>query len=512
MSHTSPVSSGSASGTPASLWLGDTRDIPTDSFEPGSVYDDIIVGAGITGLATALMFARRGRRVIVLEARQIGAVTTGHSTAKITQLQGTQLSKVRAHSYPALVQAYADGNRDAFDWLMDYTESRGVPVERRDAYTYAATPGGIDRVDREHDIATSVGLPVRRLPEAPLPFRTFAATVLPDQAQLNPLDLLEALVAEVRSLGGRIVEGVRVTGVHTRRNPNGVDVRAETAVGSVGASHLILATGVPILDRGLYFAKVSAQRSYAQSFQIPASTLPDGMFLGVESPTRSIRTHGSLLLTGGNGHPVGRESSPRARAEDLTAWTLAHWPGAELTASWSAQDYSPVHHVPFVGWFPRGRGRIYLATGFDKWGMTNGVAAALSLTADILGENTPWQKSLHHRVTMPRAIATGIGENAAVAWWYTKGYASALRRRLPADAPAEGDGIVGREGLHPTAVSTVDGTTCSLSAVCPHLGALVTWNDAERSWDCPAHGSRFAADGTRLEGPAVRDLAPRKII
>jgi glycine/D-amino acid oxidase-like deaminating enzyme/nitrite reductase/ring-hydroxylating ferredoxin subunit len=512
MSGTGPISSGSESLTPESLWFIQTRDIPTDPIEPGAVYDEIIVGAGITGLVTALMFARQGRRVVVLESRRVGAGTTGHSTAKITQLQGTQLSKVRAHSYPALVQAYADGNRDAFDWLMDYTESRGVPVERRDAYTYAATPGGIDRVDREHELAASVGLPVRRIPEAPLPFRTFAATVLPDQAQMNPLDLLAALAAEVRSLGGRIVEGATVTGVHTRGNPTGVDVRAETNLGTVGASHLILATGVPILDRGLYFAKVSTQRSYAQSFQIPASTLPDGMFLGVESPTRSVRTHHSLLLTGGNGHPVGRESSPRARAEELTAWTQAHWPSAELTASWSAQDYSPVHHVPFVGWFPRGRGRIYLATGFDKWGMTNGVAAALTLTADILGENTAWQKSLHHRVTMPRAIATGIGENAAVAWWYTKGYVSAFRRSLPAADPAEGEGIVGRDGIRPTAVSTVNGATCSLSAVCPHLGALVTWNNAERSWDCPAHGSRFAADGTRLEGPAVRDLAQRKII
>ena len=508
----SSFSSGSASSARESVWLGESRDIPTDAFEPGAIYDEIIVGAGITGLVTALLFARQGRRVVVLEARRIGAVTTGHSTAKISQLQGTQLSKVRSHGYPALVRAYADGNREAFDWLIDYAHSRHVPLERRDAYTYAATPGGIDRVEREYFLARSVGLSVRRLPGAPLPFRTFAATVLPDQAQVNPLDLLEALAAEVRALGGRIVERSTVTGVHTRGNIAGVAVRAETTLGRVGASHVILATGVPILDRGLYFAKVAAQRSYAQSFEVSASSLPDGMFLGVEQPTRSIRTYGNLLLTGGNGHPVGRVASPQERADELTAWTQAQWPDAELTHSWSAQDYSPVHHVPFVGWLPRGRGRIYLATGFDKWGMTNGVAAALTLSADILGSNTEWQKSLHHRVTMPRAIATGIGENAAVAWWYGKGYVSALGRSLPTVPPGEGEALVGRVGVSPTAVSTVDGETCSLSALCSHLGAVVTWNDAEKSWDCPAHGSRFAADGTRLEGPAVRDLARRKII
>jgi glycine/D-amino acid oxidase-like deaminating enzyme/nitrite reductase/ring-hydroxylating ferredoxin subunit len=511
MSQPDSVSSGAASSARESLWLGETRVIPTDPFEPGAVFDDVIIGAGITGLVTALLFARRGRRVAVIESRHIGAVTTGNSTAKVTQLQGTQLSKVHTHGYQALVQAYADGNRDAFDWLMDYTASRAVPVERRDAYTYAATPGGTDRVDREHALAKSVGLPVRRIPEAPLPFRTFAATVLPDQAQLNPLDLLEALAAEIRELGGKIMEGVTVTGVHTRGNPAGVDVRAETPLGSLGASHVILATGVPILNRGLYFTKVAAQRSYAQSFEVPAAFLPDGMFLGVEQPTRSVRTHNNLLLTGGNGHPVGRASSPQERSDELTAWTKSKWPGAELTHSWSAQDYTPVHHVPFVGWLPRGRGRIYLATGFDKWGMTNGVAAALTLTADLFGSNTEWQTNLHHRITMPRAIATGIGQNAAVAWWYTRGYVSAFRRSLPATAPEEGAGVVGRVGIRPTAVSTVDGLTCAVSAICGHLGAVVTWNDAERSWDCPAHGSRFAADGTRLEGPAVRDLPRRKV-
>jgi nitrite reductase/ring-hydroxylating ferredoxin subunit len=291
----------------------------------------------------------------------------------------------------------------------------------------------------------------------------------------------------------------------------GDPVRVRTSMGDATAGKVILATGTPILDRGLYFAKVAAQRSYAQSFTVPAAELPTGMFLGVEHPTRSIRTSGSLLLTGGNGHGVGREASPQSRVDELTDWTLRHWPGASLTHAWFAQDYSPAHHVPFVGWLPRGRGRIYLATGYDKWGMTNGVAAALTLAADIAGENTSWQTTLHHRITMPRAIATGIGENAAVAWWYFRGYSRALATALPPAAPAEGTGIVGHNGLRPTAVSTVDGATCALSAVCSHLGAVVTWNDAEKSWDCPAHGSRFAPDGSVLEGPATRPLGGRSL-
>ncbi len=487
-----------------SLWLDSTTVIPSDPFVPLERFDEIVVGAGITGLVAALLLARRGRRVAVLEARTVGAVTTGNTTAKVTQLQGTQFAKIRSHGYQAMLQAYADGNAAAFEWLLDYTAGNGVPVERRAAYSYAATPGGVDAVAREYELARSVGLGVRRVADAGLPVPTFGAVVLPDQAQLNPLDLLAVLAAEFRALGGALHERVRVLGV-SASSP----ARVATSAGDLTAEHVVLATGTPILDRGLYFAKVSASRSYAQAFRVAADQLPDGMFISVEAPAKSIRTADGLLLTGGNGHGVGRVASPMERAEELRLWTERHWPGAVRTHSWSAQDYSPAHHVPFVGWLPRGRGRIFLATGYDKWGMTNGVAAALTLVADILGANTEWQSVLHRRITMPRALGRGIGENAAVGWWYAKGYARALLHALPDSAPADGQAVVGRQGLRPTAVSTVDGVTCSLSAICSHLGAVVSWNDAERSWDCPAHGSRFAADGTRLEGPAVRDLGRR---
>lgn len=485
-----------------SLWLDRPPAIPTDPFVPDAHYDEIIVGAGITGLVAAVLFARQGRRVAVLEARLVGAVTTGNTTAKISQLQGTHFQKIKANGYQRMLQAYADGNRAAFDWLIDYTTTSRVPVERRAAYTYADSPESMSKVQREFELARSVGLDVQMVTDVGLPFATYGAVMLPDQAQFDPMDLLAALAAELRALGGVIHEGARARAVRASS-----PARVVTLAGDLTADHVILATGTPILDRGLYFAKLTAQRSYGQAFKVPAESLPDGMFLNASTPTRSIRTHNGLLVTGGNGHGVGREPSPQRQVDDLRGWTEQHWPGAVLTHSWSAQDYSPPHHVPFVGWLPRGRRKIFIATGYDKWGMTNGVAAALTLVADILGENTDWQRTLHRRITMPRAVATGLGAGAAVAWWYAKGYTRALATKLPDDAPVEGDGMVGRSGLRPTAVSTVRGETCELSAVCSHLAAVVTWNDAEKTWDCPAHGSRFAADGKLLEGPAKRDLA-----
>ncbi|RFA14438.1 FAD-dependent oxidoreductase [Subtercola boreus] len=508
-----------------SLWLASrtetgadsrTAESATDPFEPDARYDEVVVGAGLTGLVTALLFARAGKRVAVLESRSIGAVATGRSTAKLSLLQGSQLQKIKAHTYQSIVQAYVDANRAGQEWMLEYASSRGVAVQRRDAVSYAGTAEGVETVGREFRLARAAGLDVRLVDRTDLPFETFGAVVLPDQAQFDPLDVLAALAADVRSLGGVIVENTRVTGV---RASDPAEVR--TSRGTVFGAHVHLTTGVPILDRGLYFAKLRALRSYAGSYEVPmgGGELPQSMYLSVDAPSRSIRTapgrptgDGSkgpaTLIVGGNGHPVGRAGDTQRLVDDLHDWTARHFPGAVPTHSWSAQDYETPHRVPFVGYLPRGRGRIYFASGYDKWGMTNAVQAALTLVSDLSSDSPSWAKTLHHRATLPAAMASGLGANVATGWWALKGWAGVLTGpstdALP--IPAEGEGLIGRSGIHPTGTSTVGGRTCQVSAVCPHLGGVLTWNSAETSWDCPLHGSRFAPDGILLEGPTVHDL------
>ncbi|TIH39954.1 FAD-dependent oxidoreductase [Subtercola vilae] len=506
-----------------SLWLAESNPISTDPFVDGEKYDEVIVGAGLTGLVTALLFARAGKKVAVLEARFIGATASGNTTAKLSLLQGSQLQSITSHTYQAVTQAYVDGNRAGQRWLLDYIESRGIAVQFRDAVSYAGTPDGVSTIAKEYRVARSVGLDVRLTAELDLPFETFGAVVLPEQAQFDPLDVLTALAADVRALGGVVVDQTRVVAVKAGARDSG-SARVRTSRGEVSTDHVHLTTGSPILDRGLYFAKLSAKRSYVTSYTLPgsgagAAQLPEGMFLSVDSPSRSLRTapvrprlgeagDGVQLLVGGNGHPVGREPSTQLMIDDLHEWTERYFPGAQPTHSWSAQDYETPHRVPFVGWLPRGRGRIYLATGYDKWGMTNAVMAALTLVSDVLGDSPEWAVVMHHRATLPVAIASGLGSNAAVGWWALKGWAGALLGpgldALP--EPHEREGLIGRAGLRPTGVSTVDGRTCAVSAVCPHLGGVLTWNNAEASWDCPLHGSRFDASGALLEGPATRDL------
>ena len=490
-----------------SLWL-DRTDLPTsDPFVPGGEFDDVIVGAGLTGLITSVLLARAGRRVAVLEARRLGAVTTGNTTGKLTLLQGTNLSKiVRSHS-EKVAAAYVQGNRAGQTWVLDYCAEHAVPVERRDAWTYAGSPAARNSVRREYEIGRDIGLDFSLEDAVELPYSTYGAVRLPDQAQLYPMDLLIALARELRERNGLLIEGLRVRKISVEQSAT-----VATSRGNLVADHVVIASGIPFLDRGLYFAKVTPQRSYALAFRVPGDR-PQGMYISADTPTRSLRTamHGAeeRLVVGGNGHEGGHfPESPSRLVEDLMNWTTKHFPGAELTHTWSAQDYQSHNHVPFIGKLPRGGGKVQLATGYGKWGMTNSAMAALMITDTILGQRTEWARTLNTRMTKPPAVLEGVRFNADVGITATKDWVGAELRPISVQntKPDEGQGQVGSEHGRPVAISTVDGTTCAVSAVCTHLGGIVRWNDLERSWYCPLHGSRFASDGTLLEGPGTENL------
>ena len=485
-----------------SLWR-DRPPVPGD-VELADAYDDVVVGAGVTGLTTALLIAKSGRAVAVIEARDIGAVTTGHTTGKVSLLQGTRLSHIRQRQSDRVAAAYLEANREGQAWLLRFCDLHDVPYQRRPAVTFAHDSEQSSKLARdEHEAAERLGLEVHWDSDLDVPFPQRGGVVLADQAQVDAMDVLEALTRELRAAGGVVVVGHRVV----RASGSG-DAWVELDGGRrIRAENVVLATGIPVLDRGLYFAKVEPQRSYAVALDFGAP--PELMMLSAGSPTRSLRDAQGpdgrpRLVVGGEGHVVGRASSEAEGVARLEEWATRWFPGAVATHTWSAQDYSSHDGIPFVGRLPRGAGHVYLATGFAKWGLTNGVAAALSIVAQIHGEEPSWSRPMSRRITRPSGALEIARLNAAVGLRLVTGLTGAELRPLP-DTVGEG-GEVGREGVVPVGRSRTAAGTCSLVALCTHLGGTLHWNDFAQTWDCPLHGSRFTNEGTLLEGPATKDL------
>jgi glycine/D-amino acid oxidase-like deaminating enzyme/nitrite reductase/ring-hydroxylating ferredoxin subunit len=501
-----------------SIWMQTADPIPRDEAPPPPEAPVVIVGAGLTGLALARMLADGGVRAVVLEARSIGAVTTGNTTGKLSLLQGHVFSEVRAHTGDAVLRAYADANRAGQEWLRRQVEREPGCAVRRDAVTWADTEEGLAALDDETAAMAAADVEVERvapddLPGLGLPFTPRAALRLRDQTQLHAMRVLAVLARTIRAGGTRIVEGCRVTGADLGSD----GVVLETSSGPVRAGAVILATGTPILNRGLHFAKLVAERSFVAAYDIPPSLpLPEGMFLSLDPVGHSLRVDDidgrRVLIVGGGNHLTGRGGDTATLLAELDEWTATNWPGAQRTAHWAAQDYRAVTRVPYAEAVPRTRDLIYAATGYHKWGMTNSIAAALRIAWQLEvpghrgGPQEEWARTLaDHHAGLADAI-DAVAANAEVAGHLAAGWARAEASGRH-EEPKEGQGRVIRSGASPVGESTVDGVTCRVSGVCTHLGGILSWNAVEASWDCPLHGSRFDAQGHRLEGPAVADLA-----
>jgi nitrite reductase/ring-hydroxylating ferredoxin subunit len=323
-----------------------------------------------------------------------------------------------------------------------------------------------------------------------------------NQAEFHPRRYLLGLATHLTT----IYEQTRATAV-AAGSPN----RIETTRGELTADHVVVATHFPFLDRAGFFARMHPERSYALGLVLnKRAKAPQGMYLSTESPSHTVRSHptpdGEIVIAGGESHKVG-QADEAERVQRLEAWAQARFDVKEIAYRWSTQDNMPVDSLPYIGrMLPFQRG-IWVATGFLKWGLTNGTAAGLILADLIAGRDNPWADVFDATRIKPIASASEfVKENVNVAGRFV-GDRIARPDARSLDEVQPGEGRLVRRGADKVAAYRhEDGTLDVVSSTCTHLGCQVKWNAAETSWDCPCHGSRFAPDGRVLQGPAVADL------
>ena len=496
-----------------SYWV-DSVDLPGFPTLQGDVDADVcVVGAGIVGVTTATLLKRAGRNVALVEMDGVLRGATGYTTAKITSTQSTIYQQLINDHGENTAIAYAAANEAGLAQVQSFVdEGIDCDFEIKPNYVYAESEQEVDSIRKEVDAAQQAGLDVSFVSAAAeLPYGIAGALRHENQAQFHPVKYLAHLLGELDSDGGRIFENSRVVNVE-EGDPHSV----VTESGTIKARDVVIATGYPILDRGLYFARVHPKRSYAISGVVPGENLIGGMYISVDQPTRSLRTIDDgtriLLLVGGEGHAVGQEDDTEGHYQRLEQWARDRFDMEEITHRWATQDGETVDEVPYAGTLRKGSDHLFTATGFRKWGMTNGTTAAMVITDLILGNENPFADLYDpHRVTLRQSLSKFVTENVKVARHLvgdriSHPYGANLEDLKPGEA-----GVIGA-GISRTAVYKDENEQIhAVSGVCTHLGCLVNWNPAEKTWDCPCHGSRFGHDGKVIQGPAVHDLERKDI-
>ena len=510
---------GHGTGRSRSAWTaasGETERRPIESDERA---DACVIGAGIAGLSTAYALASAGRSVVVLEARAIGAGETGRTTAHLASAIDDRYVEIeRVHGREGARLAAAS-HAAAIEEIERVARAEGIDcdLERVDGYLFLDPGTPADLLDRELEAAGRAGVAgVERVERAPVPgCDTGPALRFPRQGQIHPLRFLVGLARAVERAGGRIYGGTRATRVE-----GGPPALVETdGLAVVRANAVVVATNTPVIDRLAVHTKQAAYRSYAIALRVPGGAGRRALLWDTAEPYHYARLHAApgagatgddWLIVGGEDHKTGKPegASPEARWDRLETWARRRFPAAAaVERRWSGQVLETVDGLAYIGRNPADAPNVYIATGDSGMGLTHGTIAGLLIRDLIAGVENPWARLYDPARVNVRAAGRWARENLDVAASYGRWLAPA--EVASADEVPPGEGAILRRGLRPIAVFRDEtGRVHERSAVCPHLGCIVRWNGAEKSWDCPCHGSRFDPIGRVLNGPANGGLPP----
>jgi glycine/D-amino acid oxidase-like deaminating enzyme/nitrite reductase/ring-hydroxylating ferredoxin subunit len=504
-------------GQSTSLWTA-TATVPAEPSLTADLEVDVcVVGAGIAGMTTAYLLARHGRKVVVLDDGPIGGGESGRTTAHLSNAIDDRYSEmIRIHGLEGARLAAASHSA-AIDLIerMCSEEQLDCDFRRVDGYLFLGPEQSPEILQQELEAAHQAGLnEVEWLERAPLVgFDTGPCLRFPRQGQFHPLKYLNRLAHAFQQLGGRIF-----TGAHVDTVEGGSPVQVKTRQGPVvHAGAAVVATNSPINDYVITHLKQAPYRTYVVGLRVPRGAVPPGLYWDTLDPYHYVRLQpleygeGEILIVGGEDHKTGQADDGAARWARLEKWTRARFPQAgPVEYRWSGQVMETIDGLAYIGRTPTQEPNVYIATGDSGMGMTHGTIAGILNSSLIVQGDHPWASLYDPLRLRLRAAGELARENVNVLWQYkdllTPGEVGA------ADEIAPGSGAVLRQGFEQVAVyKDPQGGLHTLSATCTHMGCVVAWNDTEKSWDCPCHGSRFAPDGRVLNGPASAPLPEAKL-
>ncbi|MDN5309156.1 MAG: hypothetical protein PWP14_550 [Methanolobus sp.] len=499
-------------GMPESYWIATTQESRYPALSGDIDVDVAIIGGGIVGVTSALLLKEAGLSVALIEAGRMLHGVSGQTTAKVTSQHGLTYDRLISDFGEKQALQYAESNQAAIEKIASLVSSHNIDCDfiRKPAYVYAGSQGSAGKVQKEVEAASSLGIPASFEETPPLPFETYGSVRFDDQAQFHPRKYLCALARKIPGDGSHIFENTRI---HRIEGEGPVTVKTESN-GIIKAQDVIQATHFPIHDKpGMLFYRLYQSRTYLLGTHIE-EPFPEGMFINAEQPSRSLRSQpdgdSELVLVVGEGHRTGEGGNTKDHYRHLEEWIRSIYTVNSIDYHWSTQDVITADIIPYIGRITPDSKHSYLATGFRKWGMTTGTVAAMIISDMILERDNPWAEVYTPSRLKPVESAKNLISQTLESG---KGLVGARVLPVPEDAshiaPGKGD-IVKIQGERVAAYRDDQGVLHTLDPSCRHMGCIVSWNDAERTWDCPCHGSRYNIRGQVVHNPAVHGLPEKR--
>ncbi|CAG7649140.1 FAD-dependent oxidoreductase [Paenibacillus allorhizosphaerae] len=494
---------------PESLWIATSRIPNFPKLTHDIRVDAAIVGAGISGITTAYLLSKRGLKVALIEAGNVLGGTTGHTTAKITAQHDLIYDEFISHFGKEQTRLYFDANQEALQFIKQTVSEHRISCDltEEDAYIYTNAEDYVKKIASEFSSYEALGIPGAYMDQAPLPFPTKAAVVMKNQAQFNPMPYLTHLLEQATQHGCQVYE--QTTAVSVEKGSPATVITNEGQ--RITCNYAIACTHFPFVDGGgFYFAKMHAKRAYILAAKT-AEEFPGGMFISAEEPKRSLRSatvNGEkMVLIAGESHKTGQGICTFQHYEALQRFGEEQLGIKEIRYRWSAQDLVTLDKLPYIGPITSDDPNILVATGYKKWGMTTGTAAALLIDKLVTGSESPYRELFNpSRFHADPSLKTLIVQNADVVNHLVSGKLEMVFKKPEELGTGEG-AVVRVNGKRAGAYRDQEGALHIVDTTCTHMGCEVEWNDGERTWDCPCHGSRFSYKGEVLEGPAKKPLA-----